>query len=197
MNLAALARNEEEPSACNEQEEEYYNATSVLFPANPFEFISGGEWKKEDFDLEAFFEELDFDAECETLGGETVKHDINVGCASDDGGFTNDTLENFRFCRPPSCHPYEHMFKQVIGLAFVGFFVGCPMIEVVNDVLPSMECLQGMTMMYNNTVISDYSPEMFIAGGGIEVTEAVRIVKLCTENVKLFSQICILSICLG
>ena len=79
--LASASDNEGED--CEAVEMSYYNNTAIMM-AYPFVFIpSGDEWKEPSFDLDSFFEDMNFDNECESMGGIVEKVDVNFSCGDD------------------------------------------------------------------------------------------------------------------
>ena len=102
--LASASDNEGED--CEAVEMSYYNNTAIMM-AYPFVFIpSGDEWKEPSFDLDSFFEDMNFDNECESMGGIVEKVDVNFSCGDDnlfggdddpesgDDGYENDDPES-------------------------------------------------------------------------------------------------------
>ena len=160
MKQMAMARSGESLS-CEEQEQMYYNNTA-LSPAEFSNFAFTYLWADPNFDLQGYFDSLNFDSECTGMGGEVYEMDVKFIC--EDG---ETYLEDYKFCKPPVCDEFSYVLTKSFIFPFFGFFLGCG-IELVQDVTPSAECFSGITETYNNTALSDFSPENFIGTGAAQ-----------------------------
>lgn len=148
---------------CFAEAEEIYNNTAIAV-ADPFTFLFT--YNGTAFDLQEFFDELNFDAECDALGGQVLNTDFVVDCEGEGG-----TLENFKLCAPSSCGGAEFLFQLNFVYALISAFMGCNM-EFESDLVPSMSCLMDYHSMYNDTDIGDNEPFEFIfSRGGAEMVE--------------------------
>lgn len=149
---------------CTEQDTAFYTDTAIS-DAELFTFIGGGAYTNPNFDMEAFFDGLNFDAECASLGGNAIE----VGLEFSMEGFSIE-LADFKLCMPNVCNKFEYLLTKNTFLYFVGMFTGMNM-ELKSDDVTSFMCLASQGVLYNNTAISEFSPEYFFIGGGLESLE--------------------------
>jgi hypothetical protein len=180
-NMKSMPRSDE-INQCLSTETSYYDGTAISSANFPF-FYANYVWDTKDFDLQAYFRSLNFASKCTALGGDVVKIDIKVNCESP----SSDTyFKNFKFCKPPSCNDFEyHLLKDVI-FSTVGESIGCDM-GIVSDILPSMECTDGLIKTYQDTLLKSFAPESYFEEGGsyLEVREFICYCS-CKECEKVF-----------
>ena len=152
-------RTNEHTQDCNVLENQLYNNTKIA-SAEFLTFAFSKTWTKPRFDLEEFFNNIQFTSECERMGGEVVQIDINLA-------FDGETvmLENYKLCKPSVCDKFEYLLTKRMMYDFFEPYFKCS-IDLVSSEVPSQECLDSMTKTYNNTAFSSYSPEAFLMEGG-------------------------------
>ena len=149
---------------CFEQESAIYTGTAIS-DAELLTFIGGGAFSNPGFDMEAFFDSLNFDAECASLGGDVIEAGLLISME----GFSME-LRDYKLCMPTVCNKFEYLWTKNTILYFIGMFSGVNF-ELKSDDVTSFTCLMSQGFMYNNTEISDFSPETFFIGGGLESVE--------------------------
>ncbi len=162
MKVTAMER-ESQPLTCEEQSYLYYNNTAIT-PGGFFEVLDSGVLSDPSFDLEGFFDTINFDSECEAMGGEVYKLDISIECEG-----LSTILEDFKHCKPPEpiCNEFEYVLSKLLSYIFVP---NC-YVQVISDAVPSIGCFIGIDEMYSNTAITYASPENFLLGGGAQYAE--------------------------
>ena len=166
---------------CYVQENAYYNDTAISSAS--FTQILTGDGTADatifdpNFDLDGFFESMNFDAECEAMGGEVYGLDIDVSCGED-----STTLENYKHCKPPSCNEFEYVYNKAWEYLIIGFFQGCEEVKVISDVIPSLGCMKDLSDTYaDGTGIEDFEPVNFLSNEGPEYVE-VGLLVVKTSN---------------
>lgn len=166
-----------ESLSCEEQEAMYYSNTTAIYPADFTTFAFSYLWADPEFDLQGYFDALNFDSECTGMGGEVYKMDVKISCESGE-----TYLKDYKFCKPPVCDEFTYVLMKSLFYPFLGTFLGCG-IELIQDVTPSFECFMGIAATYNETEIALYLPETFI-GSGAAFEMTVR--SFATQNSILF-----------
>ena len=150
------------PLSCEEQEQTYYNNNTTIHPAELESFAFSISWSDPNFDLQNYFDNLNFDSECTGMGGEVYALDIKFKCEEEEED--EIYLENYKFCKPPICSDFEFIMAKSLISQVVGGHLGCN-VDVINDVVPSPECFRAMSGFYKNTDLTNYAPETFISRG--------------------------------
>ena len=149
---------------CHALESRVY-ANTTIAPAEFLTFAMNRPWEDPGFDLEAFFDEMNFQRECEHMGGEVIQVDYKL-----DSGSEIVLMENYRLCKPKFCDIYEYLLtKRMVNEYFAPYLKS--EIELSSDEIPSQQCLNDMVKTYNETALSPYSPEAFLANGGAVFVE--------------------------
>ena len=181
--LASVRDNEsEEGEDCAALQTSYYNDTAIA-QSQPFTFfLTTQEWSEASFNLNSFFEDMNFDDECESMGGIVETFDVNYSCADneDDQDFGEDedeevegVLREYRVCRPPVCSDFEYFQGLEFMFSFVGIFTGCEMSIDTGGRGLSFACLEGLQEIYNGTDLEGYSVLDFL-GNNLEDFVQVR-----------------------
>lgn len=160
---------------CDEKEIQIYQ-NSTIATTEFVAFVFSAVWMENDFSLENFFDDVDFVAECQSLGGEVVEVDINLGCNRQRISFAN-----YKLCKPQGCDTFEYLMTKRMVFRYFESQLQCS-IDLYSDLIPSQQCFDGITKTYSNTDLSDYSPESFLTGeiaSHVEVRIIVRLRKVC------------------
>lgn len=171
-NLAMRAGRSHESEDCETTEAMYYQQTAIA-AADFVTFLFSFQWTDPSFDVEGFFDNMNFSTECAAMGGEVFEADFDFGCP--DIGLDESSLKGYKFCKPTSCNDVEWVLTKKMIALILGTFAGCSSIDVVTHIdneIPSVMCLMGMEEMYNSTEL--VTPESFLVEGGLEYAEDQR-----------------------
>ena len=149
---------------CVTEEASYYNNTAISTAQLDFFFFTAP-WKDPEFDLDEFFNEMNFSSECTAMGGEVYEIDFTVECPD------LVTIEGFKLCRPPSCDDnWQYLINKDLMLLFLGMFLQCTEVKLITDLIPSGQCLLGIMDVYTED-FTDFLPEAFLQEEGMNYIE--------------------------
>mmetsp|Transcript_8612 Transcript_8612/g.10797 ORF Transcript_8612/g.10797 Transcript_8612/m.10797 type:complete len:441 (-) Transcript_8612:108-1430(-) len=164
---ASLSRSTQtDPEACFIADAAIYNGTAIA-PAEYTSFLFTYVWTDPTFDMKGFFDALDFDAQCASLGGAVYQPEILLQCEAGTFSWTE-----FKFCQPTICtDDFIYKFMKDVLILTLSEYSGCRM-SLVDDDVPSATCVLGIGEIYSEgTPLADFAPEGALSEEGLAAIE--------------------------